>query len=88
MPYVLQFFYCLILFRLIYCSINYQKGFGDEEPTLQGRLEEFFSQYGVVNAVRMRRDEHKKFKVCHFVYMYQSITTFFLLLELCFHRIP
>jgi len=34
----------------------------DEEPTLQARLEEFFSQYGAVSAVRMRRDENKKFK--------------------------
>ncbi|KAJ3510261.1 hypothetical protein NLJ89_g4779 [Agrocybe chaxingu] len=40
----------------------YAKGFGEEDPTLQGRLEEFFRQYGVVSAVRMRRDEHKKFK--------------------------
>ncbi|KAF8816897.1 hypothetical protein BYT27DRAFT_7127119 [Phlegmacium glaucopus] len=40
----------------------YAKGFGEEDPTLQGRLEEFFNQYGVVSAVRMRRDENKKFK--------------------------
>ncbi|KAF8181038.1 hypothetical protein BJ912DRAFT_1145564 [Pholiota molesta] len=45
----------------------YAKGFGEEEPTLQGRLEEFFSQYGSVAAVRMRRDEAKKFKSSVFV---------------------
>jgi len=41
---------------------------------LQGRLEEFFTRYGVVSAVRMRRDENKKFKVCHLAYRHQSIT--------------
>lgn len=41
----------------------YAKGFGeDEDDTLQARLEEFFSKFGVTNSVRMRRDEHKKFK--------------------------
>ncbi|PPR05429.1 hypothetical protein CVT26_011307 [Gymnopilus dilepis] len=40
----------------------YAKGFGEEDETLQGRLEDFFSQYGPVSAVRMRRDEKKKFK--------------------------
>ncbi|KAJ3568579.1 hypothetical protein NP233_g5616 [Leucocoprinus birnbaumii] len=40
----------------------YAKGFGEEETTLQGRLEDFFNKYGRTNAVRMRRDEEKKFK--------------------------
>jgi lupus La protein len=40
-----------------------QKGFGDEEPGLQGKLEEFFDQYGRTEQVRMRRDESKLFKV-------------------------
>lgn len=45
----------------------YAKGFGEEEPTLQARLEEFFNKYGKTNAVRMRRDEAKKFKGSVFV---------------------
>ncbi|KAF5353435.1 hypothetical protein D9756_008032 [Leucocoprinus leucothites] len=45
----------------------YAKGFGEEEPTLQGRLEDFFNKYGNTNAVRMRRDEEKKFKGSVFV---------------------
>ena len=41
-----------------------QKGFGEEEPGLQRRLEEFFGKYGKTNAVRMRRVEgSKEFKV-------------------------
>ncbi|KAF8882863.1 hypothetical protein BD779DRAFT_1663261 [Infundibulicybe gibba] len=40
----------------------YAKGFGDEDDTLQKKLEEFFGKYGKTNAVRMRRDEDKKFK--------------------------
>lgn len=40
-----------------------QKGFGEEEPMLQERLEEFFNQYGKTNVVRMRREDNKKFKV-------------------------
>ncbi|KAF8056037.1 hypothetical protein FPV67DRAFT_1534911 [Lyophyllum atratum] len=40
----------------------YAKGFPDEDPTLQRRLEDFFGKYGKTNAVRMRRDENKKFK--------------------------
>ncbi|KNZ71906.1 La like protein [Termitomyces sp. J132] len=40
----------------------YAKGFPDEEPTLQKRLEAFFGKYGKTNAVRMRRTEDKKFK--------------------------
>ncbi|TFK29163.1 hypothetical protein FA15DRAFT_664482 [Coprinopsis marcescibilis] len=40
----------------------YAKGFPDEDDKLQHRLEEFFGQYGKTNSVRMRRDEHKKFK--------------------------
>lgn len=42
---------------------SFQKGFGDENPGLQLKLEEFFEKYGRTNAVRMRRDEDKKFKV-------------------------
>ncbi|KXN92548.1 hypothetical protein AN958_05403 [Leucoagaricus sp. SymC.cos] len=45
----------------------YAKGFGEEEPTLQARLEEFFNKHGKTNAVRMRRDEDKKFKGSVFV---------------------
>ncbi|KDN44602.1 hypothetical protein RSAG8_05367, partial [Rhizoctonia solani AG-8 WAC10335] len=33
----------------------YAKGFPDETPDLQIRLEKFFGQFGKVNAVRMRR---------------------------------
>jgi len=40
-----------------------QKGFGDETPTLQAELEEYFNKFGRINAVRMRRDQEKKFKV-------------------------
>jgi hypothetical protein len=73
MPYALSLFSIIEIFKKFY-RFN-QKGFGDEEPTLQRRLEEFFNRFGVVSAVRMRRDENKKFKVCHFVYIRQSITT-------------
>jgi lupus La protein len=42
-----------------------QKGFGEEIPDIQKKLEAFFSQYGQTNAVRMRRvDGNKQFKVC------------------------
>ena len=41
-----------------------QKGFGEEVPGLQRNLEQFFSKYGKVGAVRMRRvDGTKAFKV-------------------------
>ncbi|QRV99428.1 La domain-containing protein [Ceratobasidium sp. AG-Ba] len=40
----------------------YAKGFPDETPELQTRLEEFFAKYGKVNAVRMRRTDGKQFK--------------------------
>jgi lupus La protein len=41
-----------------------QKGFGEEVPGLQRKLERFFSDYGKVAAVRMRRvDGTKAFKV-------------------------
>ncbi|GAB1526478.1 hypothetical protein RhiTH_009645 [Rhizoctonia solani] len=45
----------------------YAKGFPDETPDLQVRLEKFFSQFGKVNAVRMRRTEQKVFKNSVFV---------------------
>jgi lupus La protein len=45
----------------------YAKGFGDETSTLQAELEEYFDKFGRVNAVRMRRDQEKKFKTSIFV---------------------
>jgi lupus La protein len=43
-----------------------QKGFGEELPGLQLKLERFFAEYGKVAAVRMRRvDGTKAFKVCN-----------------------
>ncbi|KAF4611811.1 hypothetical protein D9613_003940 [Agrocybe pediades] len=46
----------------------YAKGLPEEETDdLQGKLEDFFEQYGNVSAVRMRRDEKKKFKGSVFV---------------------
>ncbi|KAF7359506.1 hypothetical protein MSAN_01293600 [Mycena sanguinolenta] len=44
----------------------YAKGFPEENETLQARLEAFFEQYGPTNAVRMRRDADKKFKLSVF----------------------
>lgn len=40
-----------------------QKGFGEEYPGIQLELEEYFRKWGNINAVRMRRDQNKKFKV-------------------------
>ncbi|KAF9649540.1 hypothetical protein BDM02DRAFT_3179669 [Thelephora ganbajun] len=46
----------------------YAKGFGAEVPGLQRKLETFFSKFGNVNAVRMRRiDKSKEFKGSIFV---------------------
>lgn len=46
----------------------YAKGFGNEEPGMQSKLEEFFEKYGNTNAVRMRRmDGNKEFKGSVFV---------------------
>lgn len=46
----------------------YAKGFGEEVPGLQQKLEAFFNQYGRTNAVRMRREENtKRFKGSVFV---------------------
>jgi lupus La protein len=43
-----------------------QKGFGEELPGFQQKLERFFAKYGKVAAVRMRRvDGTKSFKVCN-----------------------
>ena len=46
-------------------NIGYiQKGFGEETPDLQQKIEVFFNKYGRTNAVRMRRmDDTKLFKV-------------------------
>ncbi|KAL1922627.1 uncharacterized protein VTP21DRAFT_10166 [Calcarisporiella thermophila] len=47
----------------------YAKGFGEETPTLQFELEDFFAKFGDCRAVRMRRtdDKEKKFKGSVFV---------------------
>ncbi|KAF7322731.1 hypothetical protein HMN09_00051900 [Mycena chlorophos] len=44
----------------------YAKNFPEEDDTLQARLEAFFETYGPTNAVRMRRDKDKKFKLSVF----------------------
>ncbi|WYZ46031.1 hypothetical protein EsH8_IX_000256 [Colletotrichum jinshuiense] len=45
----------------------YVKGFGDEEPSTQFDLEAFFTQFGSINAVRLRRTNEKLFKGSVFV---------------------
>ncbi|KAF6838008.1 RNA-binding la domain protein [Colletotrichum musicola] len=45
----------------------YVKGFGDEEPSTQFDLEAFFTQFGPINAVRLRRTAEKLFKGSVFV---------------------
>jgi len=40
----------------------YVKGFGDEEPSTQFDLEAFFTKFGPVNAVRLRRSDDNLFK--------------------------
>ena len=40
----------------------YVKGFGDEVPTSQFDIEAFFTPYGPINAVRLRRTQDKLFK--------------------------
>ncbi|KAI4723125.1 hypothetical protein E4T48_00675 [Aureobasidium sp. EXF-10727] len=45
----------------------YAKGFGEEKPTSQTDIEEFFSVYGTFNAVRLRRTNNGEFKGSVFV---------------------
>ncbi|KAB8231413.1 hypothetical protein BDV23DRAFT_171431 [Aspergillus alliaceus] len=45
----------------------YAKGFGEEGPTTQLEIEEFFAPYGPVNAIRLRRAHDKTFKGSVFV---------------------
>ncbi|KAF8628179.1 hypothetical protein AX15_004060 [Amanita polypyramis BW_CC] len=45
----------------------YVKGIGEETSTLQAELEDYFDKFGRANAVRMRRDQEKKFKGSVFV---------------------
>ncbi len=53
-----------VVLRIRLINVSLQKGFGEEVPGLQRKLEQFFSEYGKVAAVRMRRiDGVKAFKV-------------------------
>jgi lupus La protein len=45
----------------------YAKGFGPEEPSTQFDIEAFFTPYGPLNAVRLRRTQDKTFKGSVFV---------------------
>jgi lupus La protein len=45
----------------------YAKGFGEEKPSTQFDIENFFAEYGATNAVRLRRSEDKTFKGSVFV---------------------
>lgn len=45
----------------------YAKGFGEEEHDTQFKIETFFTPYGPWNAVRLRRDDRKRFKGSVFV---------------------
>jgi lupus La protein len=55
--------FCFVRARCI-DVLGVQKGFGDDTPDLQEKLEEFFNKYGRTSAVRMRRmDGTKEFKV-------------------------
>lgn len=45
----------------------YAKGFGDETPTTQVDIEQFFTKYGEINSVRLRRADNRAFKGSVFV---------------------
>jgi hypothetical protein len=48
------------------CLFAPQKGFGEEVPGIQRKLEQFFAKFGKVAAVRLRRiDGTKAFKVLY-----------------------
>ncbi|KDQ08807.1 hypothetical protein BOTBODRAFT_69609 [Botryobasidium botryosum FD-172 SS1] len=58
-----------------FCRSVYAKGFGQETGGLHARIQAFFSQYGDVVAVKMRRTKHKQFKGSVFCEFKRSETT-------------